>query len=360
MSGKDKADGKPQETNSTTIQSANQARERECVHCCCQQKGRSRGLGCMIWALVLLLIIVLLACGVFSISAIVASADTGNTFTIKEVRKGDDNVVAVVNVHGLITENDTEGLFSVSTANTDRVVAELEDAYNDDSVKAIILDMDTPGGEVVASDIIYREVLKVRERKPVVAYASRMSASGGYYIASAADRFVVHPDAMTGSIGVILTLADYQGLYDKLGIKTKVFKSGKFKDTADIFEEPANTEHEKVFDDLVMEAYDDFVHAIVQGRGMSDAQVRKLGDGRIYTGRQAVDNGLADQLGYYEDSIAVAEDLAGITGSTVREYTTDSFLSSLTGALRPDVVPGAGMSGGHGSAGMYYLLDPSL
>ena len=346
------------ETKSKTTDTTNIKNEqRDCCQPCCKQ---SRGKGCLVALLVFAILAFVITCCVVVFVAIAGETNTVNT---EDIRSGGSDVVAVVDVTGVITENEVEGLFSVSSASSDKVVQNLDAANADPDVKAIVVRLDTPGGEVVASDIIYRKLREVRRNKPVIAYSSRMAASGGYYIAAGADEFIVHPDTITGSIGVILSLSSYDGLYDKLGIETKTFTSGEFKDTDALFKDDKDGRHAAIFQRLVEETYGDFVNAVADGRGMPRAKVLELGDGRIYSGRQAVENGLADSMGYFEDAVAEAEDIADISNATVRVYGSDSTWDSLLGATSIHSLPGgAAQMSTAGSqlqvSGLYYLMQP--
>ncbi|MBN1618029.1 signal peptide peptidase SppA [Candidatus Dojkabacteria bacterium] len=259
-----------------------------------------------------------------------ASGDLSTSANENVLYEGSEDKIAVINIEGVIGMDDSSSLFSSSGVTPDRVESELNMALEDDSVKAIILNMNTPGGEVVASDLIYRAVSEASEKKPVITWISSMGASGGYYIAAGSDKIVAHPASLTGSIGVIMELQSMDGLYDKLGIESKVYTSGNFKDSNVVFnQDDKAAEGDEIFQEIVDESYEQFVNAIVDGRDMDRDTVYELADGRIYTGTQAYDNGLVDEVGTMEDAIAVAEDLAGSDGMTVFEYTYSGFWGSM-------------------------------
>lgn len=272
------------------------------------------------------------------------------------VATGSEDVIAVINIDGVIADySDSVSFGGTSTSSSDQIVEDIDRAMNDSAVKAIIVEIESPGGEVVPSDIIYRKLIEARKIKPVIAYSATMAASGGYYVASAADQFIVHPSVMTGSIGVILQITNTDGLYDKLGIEVATFKTGAYKDTELIFDDNSDGEAEEIFQTMIDEAYDDFINSIVAGRGMDKDELIQLADGRIYTGYQAVENGLADATGYFEDAVLVAEDLAGIQNATVIEYQrSEDFFSLLMSKYSISNV--LGLSNATVPAfGMYYL-----
>lgn len=255
----------------------------------------------------------------------------------------------------MILQSIDSSIFSAGGGVTPSMVrADLDSALSDPSVKAIILYIESPGGEAVASDVIREYVSEASQRKPVVAYSGSIAASGGYMIASAADKFVVHPGVLTGSIGVILETSSIDGLYEKLGIETVTFKSGEFKDDSELYD-GVDGEIETIYQGIVDEAYNDFVDMVAEGRQMDRETVVKLADGRLYTGRQAVANGLADSMGYFEKAVQEAEELAGISGSTIVEYGNQGFWDALLGTkvqgiIGSQLVPNS-------SFGVYYLPD---
>lgn len=286
--------------------------------------------GCIIAAIfVVLLFIVLLFCSVTGV-VLLASSAGGYEDTDESVSPYVDKL-AVIDISGVIVEDADSSLFSSFSGTTAYgTVEKLQKASNDDSVKAVLLRISSPGGEVVASDLIYNEVTKLAEKKPVVTYVSTMAASGGYYIAVGSDHITMHPSGMTGSIGVIMQGTNLDGLYEKLGIETVTFKSGQFKDDEELYDDNPNGEAERIYQSIIDETYEEFVAIVAEGRDMSNSEVKKLADGRIYTGKQAVANGLADDLGYYEDAVLKAESLAGVSDLTVIDYDEVSFWEALS------------------------------
>jgi protease-4 len=226
--------------------------------------------------------------------------------------------IAVIYLSGVISSS------TDSYGTEEGMVADIEDqlqqAVDDKRVKAIILRIDSPGGEVVASDTIYQAVVAARDKKPVVASIDTLGASGAYYIAVGADYIMANELSLTGSIGVIMESLNFTGLADKVGVKFYTFKSGKYKDILNPAREP--TEDEKALvQSLVMEVYDKFVGIVAEERDMKVEDLKNgLADGRILSGKQALNAGFVDGLGYFEDAIDKAEDLAKIKKVRVIRY----------------------------------------
>ncbi|KPK03045.1 MAG: hypothetical protein AMK71_00065 [Nitrospira bacterium SG8_35_4] len=208
--------------------------------------------------------------------------------------------VAVIEVTGMI----------VDASNT---IDELKDYAKDASVKAIILRINSPGGAVAPAQEIYNEILKVKEKKKVIVSMGAVAASGGYYIAAPADRIVANPGTLTGSIGVIMELPNVSGLMEKIGIQTQVIKSGRHKDLASVFKSLTPQERE-ILQAVLDDVHDQFIEAVSQARDMKFDDIKELADGRIFTGKKALELGLIDELGNMEDAIMIAGKLSGITG----------------------------------------------
>ncbi len=192
-------------------------------------------------------------------------------------------------------------------------VDEIKEYVKDPSVKAIVLRVDSPGGAVAPSQEIYEEVKKALSKKKIVVSMGSVAASGGYYIASPASRIIANPGSLTGSIGVIMEIPNVEGLMSKVGVKTEVIKSGKHKDIASIFR-GVGKEERAILQEVLDDVHEQFIKAVAEGRKMAPEEVRKLADGRVFTGKQAVNIGLVDELGDLEDAIRVAAKLAGIKG----------------------------------------------
>lgn len=242
--------------------------------------------------------------------------------------------VAIVRVEGVITHTDDED--SLNGAASGRVVADLRQAEADDNVKAIVLRVDSPGGTVTGSAQIY-EVIRDEVTKPVVVSMFGTAASGGYYVSAPADYIFARPDTTTGSLGVIITLFNAEGLLEEIGVEVINVTSGENKAIGSPWDE--FTEQERaIFEEMIEESYTEFVDIIATGRNLPDAAVREMADGRIYTGRQALALGLVDELGNFEDAIAKAADLGGISGEPRRvEYerlpSLEDFLVGFNGRM---------------------------
>jgi protease-4 len=201
-----------------------------------------------------------------------------------------------------------EGPIRSSTA----VVRQLKHYGRDRSIPALVVRVNSPGGEVGATQEIHAEILRLRKAgKRVVASLGGVAASGGYYIAVAADTIVANPGTLTGSIGVVLELYNFEGLLQKLGLNFYVVKSGKYKDIGSPVR-PMLPEEREMLQGVTDDTFDQFVGAVASGRRLSREAVLKVADGRIFTGRQAQTFGLVDLLGNYEDAIAVAGEMSGL------------------------------------------------
>jgi protease-4 len=221
--------------------------------------------------------------------------------------------IAVVDVDGLLMNERNEGFWGGGENPVSLFVEKLQKAEDDPAVRAVIVRINSPGGGVTASDIMYQRLVRFRqERKvPVVAVIEDLGASGGYYVACGADRIVAHPTSVTGSIGVIVQTFSLAGTLAKLGISTDAVTSGKFKDMASPLK-PLDPADRKVLQGMVDEFYQRFVGVVAKARPkLSLEQVRALADGRVFTGEQAMANGLVDQVGTMEDAVAVAKQQAG-------------------------------------------------
>ena len=241
-----------------------------------------------------------------------------------------DSRIAVIDVKGTIT-SDAE-TFGEAIANSKHIVNLIREAAKDENVKAIIVDLDTPGGEVTASDEIYHE-LKLCG-KPVVAMMNTMAASGGYYVACGADKIVANKFTMTGSIGVIISSVDVSGLLDWVEVKPEFYTSGKMKTMLNPAK-PTTEEEAKVIQALVMDAYNEFAGIVAEARKIPLEKITKgeLGDGRVFDGEQALANGLVDKIGYFTTAEDTALELAGLTRDNccIERYKLNSSLADFLG-----------------------------
>ncbi|MCS6876275.1 MAG: signal peptide peptidase SppA [Aquificaceae bacterium] len=214
--------------------------------------------------------------------------------------------VAVLKVKGAIVD-------------PDRIVAKVQQAKEDKSIKALVLRVDSPGGSVGASQEIYRSLEEFKSSgKPLVVSMGNVSASGGYYISSPADVIFANPGTITGSIGVIVQHTEVKDLLEKVGIKTTAIKTGKFKDTLSPLK--SLTEEEKEYiQNTIQDAYEQFIQAVLKHRAkkISEQKLREIADGRIFTGKVAKELGLVDELGNLQDAINRAKKLANVPDARV-------------------------------------------
>jgi protease-4 len=243
------------------------------------------------------------------------------------------DAVAIVRVEGTITSGNADEFGTGAISGV--IIDMLGKAEADPSVKAILLRVDSAGGTVTGSAEIYEKVVALE--KPVVVSMGAVAASGGYYVSAPADYIFARADTVTGSIGVIMTLFNAQELIDDIGVDVITITSGPNKALGSAWEE-MSAEQREILDAFIAESFDDFVRIVDAGRDLSLEEVTALADGRIYSGRQAVANGLADELGNMEDAIARAAELGGISGEPrLIEYehlpALDQLLFGLAGRL---------------------------
>jgi protease IV len=232
--------------------------------------------------------------------------------------------ILMIDVSGIISEKASEGgpLGGASEDLVARLKEELNMAAEDGQIKALLLRINSPGGTVTASDVIYHELMtfKAKRRIPIVAVIMDVGASGGYYVASAADRIVVHPTSVTGSVGVIMLRVNAEGLLQKIGVEASAIKSGAKKDIGSPFR-PMTEEERAIFQGMIDGFQSRFLEVVTKSRSTLPADRLKLvADGRVLTGPQAVQLGLADQVGYLDDAIATAKQTAGIPDARVVVY----------------------------------------
>ena len=232
-----------------------------------------------------------------------------------------ENKIVMIPISGVITDKPTDNIFLNIPGMVHVIKKTLEQVAADSNVKAVIFTVDSPGGGITASDIIYNNIKRFKETtgKTVVVYMQNVAASGGYYVSIAADKIIAHPTTITGSIGVIMPIINVSKLIDKYGIEENSIKSGRMKDIGSPLKEMLPEEKE-VLSEIVDEMYMRFITLISKERELPIDQVRILADGRIFTGKQAVNNGLIDQVGYLEDAIDIAKDLAGLKEATIIKY----------------------------------------
>jgi protease IV len=231
--------------------------------------------------------------------------------------RGSADKIAVISLRGLIS---TGVGGNVGESMVDDLRWELEQARDDDHVRAVILEVDSPGGEVTASDMIYNAVVKTRARKPVVVYMESLAASGGYYVSCGGKYLMANETSITGSIGVIIQTLNYEQLFNKIGLAAVVFKSGKFKDMLN-GARPITPEEREFVQSFVMKTYDKFLGIVAKERNLpADALRNGIADGRILSGRDALDNKLIDGLGQIEDAYGKAKELGHAADAKIVKY----------------------------------------
>ncbi|MFF2285921.1 signal peptide peptidase SppA [Peribacillus butanolivorans] len=249
----------------------------------------------------------------------------------EEVIEGEDfsNVIAVFDVEGTIQDTGEASLLSSTTYNHRAFMDKLKMAEENDDIKGIILRVNSPGGGVVESAEIHDKILDIKKvKKPVYVSMGSMAASGGYYISAPADKIYASPETMTGSLGVIMHGYNYEKLAKKYGVEFETIKSGPHKDIMSPSREMTDEERE-ILQNMIDNSYDQFVKIIADGRGMTEKEVRKIADGRIYDGRQAKENHLIDDFGHLDDVIAAMKTDIGKKDAQVIRYTDEAGFGSL-------------------------------
>jgi protease-4 len=231
------------------------------------------------------------------------------------------NRIALIDVEGMILNAKTTPLFCSGENPVSLFRERLDEAADDPRVKAVVLRINSPGGAVTASDIMYQDLLNFRRdtHKPVVACMMDVAASGAYYLAMGCDTVYAHPTTVTGSIGVIMSLYNATGLFTKLGVSSDPIKSGPNKDLGNPAR-PMTDEERAILQGMVDSFYNQFVQIVATNRHLPEQRVRALADGRVYTGVDACNLGLVDHIGYLEDAIDAARCMAGIKDANVVAY----------------------------------------
>ncbi len=253
------------------------------------------------------------ATGGYKITPIPVDKTLEETDIIREPGLVVTDKIAVVDISGVLMNRERGGLLTRGENPVAFLTEKLNRAAQDDQVKAVVLRINTPGGGVTASHLMYEEVLAFKERtgRPVVAMMLDLATSGGYYVACACDEIVAHPTTVTGSIGVIMLTVNFSGALNKLYIKTNVFKSGPLKDAGSPFRDMTEQDR-KIFQGLIDNYYEGFLRAVERGRPeLSPDRIRELADGRVYSAQEALKNGLVDRIGSIREGIAVAKERCG-------------------------------------------------
>lgn len=288
-------------------------------------------------------------------------AEAPEKFIEKTVEGEGEDKIVLLRAEGVLVDGASD--FDSEVINIERLAREIDQAKEDSAVKAVILLVNSPGGSITASDTIYKKIIELKATgKKVVVLMREVAASGGYYISSPADKIIANQGTLTGSIGVILQSVNVEGLFDKVGLRPVTFKAGKFKDL--LSPTRAITDDERqLIQTLIDEAHSQFIAAVADGRKLDRAKITALADGRVFSGSQAKQAGLIDDIGNLPEAIKTARELAGISQARVVEY------SSLLGGLE-SFFQFLGFSGGANavlgkispeltlSPGLYYLWLP--
>ncbi len=277
----------------------------------------------------LFFLIIIVACSTIMFSGVILLLSFGS----KMVSSGFTNNyissrgnVGIVEINGVILSSK-------------KIIQNIKTFRDDDSIKAIILRIDSPGGGIAPSQEIYREVIKTRRDKKIITSMGSVAASGGYYIASATDKIIANAGTITGSIGVIMEYANIEEIAKKIGISPVVIKSGKFKDIGSPLRELKDSER-KLLQDLVDELHLQFVNDAAKARGIDVETMLTLADGRVYTGQKAFDLKLIDRLGNLDDAVQWVGELAGIKEELKPVYPREdkiTFIKRLADTLFKDI-----------------------
>lgn len=235
--------------------------------------------------------------------------------------------IAVVTVDDIIVGTEDSGYVSW-------ILRQLGKAAGDSKVKAVLLDVDSPGGGITASDIVHQRVLELQEQKPVVVLMRDIAASGAYYISAPAEEIFAHPTTITGSIGVIISSYNIEGLFNKIGVQSVVFKSGPYKDLLSPYR-PVSEEERVMLQGITDEMFERFKHVVAEGRQLTPEEVEAVSTGAIFTAREAVERKLVDSIGYYEDALKAVIEYAEADESTaevVRYVQPPTLVDVLFGA----------------------------
>lgn len=284
------------------------------------------------------------------------------------VKGHDSGKVLVIPIKGFISDTPRKGFLTDRASVVEEVVSQLQKAEKDKEIRAVLLEINSPGGSATASDILYHEIMDFKQRTgaKIVAVLMDVAASGGYYIALPADLILAHPTTITGSVGVIFIVPKVAGLMDKLGVAVEVKKSGRDKDMGSPFR-PSTREEEVILQELTDTMGKKFIDLVAKHRTEDAKVLANVSTARIYLAPDALQLKLIDRIGYIDDAISEAKNLAGLSKDARvvvyrrskypddNVYNTSSSYSGATGTLvnlgLPDVIPDL-------SPGFYYLWTP--
>ncbi len=304
---------------------------------------KNKGLGCLL-ILVLLALLVSVGVNVLQFAACLGMDESAlglaqsklpklkETLEQAPVKESKDKIVRI-DLDGIISSGAASEGFGGSGMDLETIKRALLQAVEDKTVQAIVLRVNSPGGEVTASDTLYHAVKQAALKKPVVVYMDSMAASGGYYISCGATRIVANETTLTGSIGVIIQTLNYSQTFGKIGLETMTFASGNFKDSLS-GARPMRDDEKAYVQSLVMKMYDKFIGIVSEARKISKEDLKNgIADGRVFTGGEALQHKLVDQIGYVEDAYALAKQLGGAPNAMVVRYQHRASLSDLLGVF---------------------------
>lgn len=272
-----------------------------------------------------------------------------------------DTKAIVIPVRGFIGFDSRDDLFSSGLSSTAVLLNSITRATTDEDVSAIILDIDSGGGGITASDVIYNALLKFKQSRTdrvIVAIMGDVAASGAYYIALPADEIIAHPTTVTGSIGVLMQTLNVKGLEDKIGLKGVTIKSGQNKDLLNPFEE-VSAAHTNILQSVVDELQGRFVSLVAKNRNLPEKTVDKLADGRIYTAQKALNAGLIDSIGYWDDAVQTTKSLLAVDELKIYRYQREFTLATLFRASS-GVKDFSSFLPQRRRSGFLYLWDPAI
>lgn len=320
--------------------------------------------------LILLTLVALAGCGMPSLVVTPVSTVSGlQETTVREGKGWFPKKVAIIEVEGLLANKRESGLLEPGDNPISLFAEQLDKAEADSDVEAVVLRINSPGGTVTASDIMYDRVMQFRQRthKPVIASTQDLAASGGYYVACGADRIVAQPTGIVGSVGVIFLSLNFEGTMSKIGVRSDAIKSGSHKDMGS----PLRTltaDERTIFQDMIDQYYAGFKGIVQERRKITDpAKMSIIGDGRVMTAQQAIGLGLVDQLGSIDDALGLAQTLAGDSSNKAKvvmykrpyEYAGSVYAASQRGPSQAQTLrlelPGAQQMM---PTGFYYLWQP--
>ena len=312
----------------------------------------SKKYGCLL-AFVIFLLFLSLACNLGQFAVLSGGVEAGSALSMpaKPLPKFRENLleaakdkatakIVQIDLDGIISSFSSEGLFSEAMPSLESLKRQLAQATADAEVKAIVLRINSPGGEVTASDVLYNAVKKAAAVKPVVVHMDSVAASGGYYVACGATKILASETTLTGSIGVIMESINYADLFGKVGLGMNTFTSGPFKDSLS-GARPMRDDEKAYIQNLVAQMYDRFLGIVSEARKQpKDLLKSTVADGRVVTAREALAAKLVDQIGYIEDARALARELGKAPGAAVVRYKQDHSLFDALGLAEASLSSG--------------------